>query len=163
MITSSNTIAIAGSQGYGTTVYPSDFTPSCDAYAFASSSAGSSCARDARATILEAMSTDGKNIFANLTMRPADSPRYPLSFFANVTNQPIFADGKTCDKQVRYFNTSLSLGQFAPKPVKAHVATNLDPIGGRKELAEVYGYQVASAFAEYNGQECKSLKGYPGS
>lgn len=52
--------------------------------------------------------------------------RYPIEVFVNVTNQPIFGDGLSCDRQVRLFNTSLSQGRRA---VRGEVYGDLEPLG----------------------------------
>lgn len=152
MITASNTGAIDGSEAYGTVVHPSTFAPECDAYA----------------------TLPGGNTFFNATsdqtymslqfqrLASCQSVPYPLSFFHNVTNQPIFAAGETCDQMIRLFDTPLSQGAFAPIPVKTKVESNIGPFTCKTSFTGVFGFQITTPFIENNYLSCDTLKGYHG-
>lgn len=110
------------------------------------------------------------------------SSPYPLDFFKNITNQPTFASiGGTCDNMIRFFDTSMSKGKFAPVSVMGRVkAVNTFPFveegelnsgsnaatsqGGEKEWewTKVYGVQVATPFIENNYLDCETMRGYDG-
>jgi len=80
----------------------------------------------------------------------------------NATNQPIFADGRSCDKFVRYFNTSVTIGQNAAVPIKGHVMLNSGHVlPESRTIKDVYGFKLGTAFIEVN-TTCESLKGYTG-
>lgn len=155
MISSTVPIAIAGSEEYGTTVHPSAFQPGCDAYA--RSAAGA-------ALTLEANALDGSAVHFAMAFSPlqagVDANPFPVGFYQNVTNQPIFANGVQCDRQVRLFNSTLNQGEFAPVPVKGRIVSNLSPMDFSAGLDGVFGMLVDTPFVEFNGLECQSLKGY---
>lgn len=84
-----------------------------------------------------------------------------LSSYKNVTNQPIFSDGVTCDKQINLFNTSLSTGKNAPVGIRGKIKIML-PYFPVEDSAfdEVYGIKLDITFVENPGLLCPSLKGY---
>ena len=88
---------------------------------------------------------------------------YPLSFFQNATNQPTFADGKTCDNMIRFFNTSLTT-EGGIERVKGTVRARLHPFGGEKEMEwrGVGGVRLDTAFVENNYLPCEEFRGYGG-
>lgn len=148
IITSTNQIAIVGSEAYGTIVYPGAFEPECDAYS------------DDDETYFEATSTKG-SAFMSLDFSPRKKKPTPtnemINFFKNVTNQPIFANGTTCDWMVRLFNTSVTEGEYAPVAVKGTVRSKIGPFPGRKKFEGLQGIQVATPFIERNYLDCKTL------
>jgi len=88
---------------------------------------------------------------------------YPLELFKNITNQPTFANASTCDNMIRWFNTSMSVGEFAPAPVLGRIRANAFPYEGtEKEWTAVYGVQVATPFIENNYLDCRTMAGYVG-
>lgn len=96
---------------------------------------------------------------------------YPLDFYKNVTNQPIFGNGSLCDLQVRLFNSTINQGVYAPIPVKGKIYSNLPPlnqsiidgnIDDDKAQEAVFGILVDSPFIEYTGLDCQTLAGYSG-
>lgn len=141
-------IAVQGSEAYGTVVYPATFEPECDAYG------------DNDETYFEAQSTNG-SAFISLDFSPRKKNPTPsvefLNFFKNVTNQPIFANGTTCDWMTRLFNTSVSEAPFAPVAVKGTVRSRIGPFLGRKKFEGIYGIQIATPFIERNYLDCKTL------
>jgi hypothetical protein len=156
LMTASNAIALSGAQDYGTVVYPAAFDPPCDAYR---SSGG-----DKGATTFSASSA---NTSLHSAFRPAPHAiSTPLSFFANVTNQPTFADGRTCDNMIRLFGTALSTGANGIEEVTGHVQVKgVWPLeGGEEKTWEgVEGVRFASAFVENNYLDCEGFRGYDGS
>jgi hypothetical protein len=154
LIQADNELAIEGSRAYGTPTYPATFDPPCDAYGTRPNGVG----------YFHAKSTDAAAIYVDVVTRP-DKRRchahYPLELFKNVTNQPIFGNGTTCDKQIRLFNTSLSASPYEPRAVQAKVSTNMPPLS-QDGLGNVFGWQVDTAFIEFNALDCQSLKGYSG-
>lgn len=156
-------IAINGSRAYGTTVYPATFQPGCDAYTrFANGTTtftGTSSSTDAKTT----------TVHASLQFSPIEQDDdcgdnneenpFPVSFYQNITNQPIFGNGTTCDQQIRLFNSTLNQGAFAPVPVKGTIVSNLPPVDASAGV-DVFGILIDTPFIEYNGVDCQSLKGY---
>lgn len=153
MISATNEVAINGSRDYGTTVSAATFEPSYEAYARMTNSS----------VYLSARATDGSGTFARLDFSPLEagvaSP-FPTTFYQNITNQPIFANGTKCDNQIRLFNSTLNEGEFAPVPVKGTISSNISPLDVSYGLGGVFGLLIDTPFIEYNNLDCPSLKGY---
>lgn len=158
MISNNVEVAIEGSRDYGTKVSAASFEPNCEAYA--SSGNGS--------VTFSANATDGSGTFAMLNFSPlgadgcTDTNPFPVGFYQNITNQPIFANGTQCDRQIRLFNSTLNQGQYAPVPVKGTISSNISPLDASQGLADVFGMLIDTPFIEYNGLDCQTLKGYSG-
>ena len=158
LISSDNLAAIQGGQNYGQVIYPATFDPPCDAYR----AGPRKCDTYLKTTDTNSSDTFVEIQFAAITNR-AKFP-YTLSFFKNITNQPIFGDGRVCDKQIRFFNTSISAAPFEPRFVKGTVSANLPPMPRvtKKRGVDYYGIQVDTAFIEINDIVCSTLQGYNG-
>lgn len=163
MISHTNDIAIEGSKTYGTAVSAAAFSPNCEAYERAADDDGGA------AVALAANATDGSDTFVRLRFAPLDAAAnpFPLALYQNITNQPIFANGTQCDRQIRLFNSTLNQGAFAPVPVRGSIATNLAPLDtttnqGLLLTDDVFGMLIDTPFIEYNGLDCQSLQGYSG-
>ena len=132
-------------------MYPATFDPQCDAY-------GS----HRHETYFKAKGTNTTK-FMSLDFSPLKHHHVPssqlLNYFKNVTNQPSFADGKTCDLMIRFFNTSVTEAPYAPVAVKGSVQSNIGPFTGYECFEDLRGVQVATAFIERNYLECSTLKG----
>ena len=155
LIEASNSDAIVGSRAYGTTVEPSTFDPLCDAYRIA----------DKGARYFRGMASNDSGTFLQLEFWPlnnGEASPFPVDFFKNVTNQPSFANGSTCDSQIRLFHTALSEGEFAPVSVRGQVTANLPPLQGKQGLGDIYGVEVTTPFIENNYLDCQTLKGFEG-
>ncbi|KAB5575431.1 hypothetical protein GE09DRAFT_955372 [Coniochaeta sp. 2T2.1] len=157
LITSTHRIALQGSAAYGTVVSPATFRPACDAYD----------ALPNGATFFGARSIDNGDAYAELEVSAIpDSVTgpYTIEMFRNITNQPTFANGSTCDQMIRLFGTSMSRGAYEPVLVKGRVRVKgLAPLDGEKEVWDgVYGVQVATPFVENNYLDCSGLRGYDG-
>ncbi|KAJ4331574.1 hypothetical protein N0V95_009854, partial [Ascochyta clinopodiicola] len=85
LMSAGHDIALKGAMDYGTNVFPAHFDPPCDAYRRAADGS----------TLFTASADDGRAAISTLFAPAAAPPLYPLSFFANITNQPTFADGRT--------------------------------------------------------------------
>ena len=93
---------------------------------------------------------------------PASSP-FPLELFKNITNQPTFANASSCDNMIRLFNTTMSIGEHAPVPVRGRVRARAFPFeASEAEWSDVYGVQVATPFVENNYLDCRTMRGYSG-
>ncbi|KAK2048597.1 hypothetical protein LZ31DRAFT_591563 [Colletotrichum somersetense] len=147
LISATNPTAISGSEAYGTDVHAATFTPECDAYA-ALPEGGNSFNASAGAT------------YMSLEMKSSCSSPYTLGMFDAIINQPIFANGTQCDQQIRFFNTTLTQGAYAPVPVRGTVKSNLGPFQTDAAFADVAGFQVATAFIENNYLPCNMFRGY---
>ncbi|PSR85798.1 hypothetical protein BD289DRAFT_482497 [Coniella lustricola] len=179
LISAANEIAITGSQAYGTFVAPAVFDQSCDAY---SQSADGSVHFAARATttvetlISDTVANQNSSLYATINFSPLSSTGadaqtnmnpYPIDFYKNVTNQPIFANGSQCDSQVRLFNSTINQGAYAPVPVKGAIYSNLQPlnqsiIDAAEREYGIFGILVDTPFIEYNLLDCQSLAGSSG-
>jgi hypothetical protein len=142
-------MAIGGSMQYGTVVSPATFEPECNAYA--KSADGT--------TSIHARSIDGQTFveLSGAAKRSANQPEFPLAFLEQILNQPAFADGSTCDRMQRPFDTSLSKGVFAPKFVKGDVRARLGPFADVEVWRGLQGVQVATPFVEDNYLDCRTL------
>jgi hypothetical protein len=157
-MTADHEIALKGALDYGTNVYPSTFSPACDAY---------SPVPDAKVpgtTIFSAESTaSGSSSAAAITslFAPTLESAFPLSFYVNFTNQPTFADGKTCDNMIRLFNTSVTVAPNRIESVVGTVRARIFPFGAQQqEWRGVHGLRMDTAFIENNYLPCESFRGY---
>lgn len=154
LMTAGHEIAVKGAMDYGTVTYPSSFEPSCDAYRSVPNS------KEPGTTYFKAISNDaGAASIATLFSSTAQDP-FPLSFFKNFTNQPTFADGKTCDNLIRLFNTSVSTAPNKIETVKGTVRAKIFPFKKEHEWRNVYGIRLDSAFIENNYLPCENFRGY---
>lgn len=191
LISAGNDIAIDGSRAYGTRVWPARFEPGCQAYEILEN--GRTYFRGVstydNADDLSGSKENEKSIEVEMTRLLSSSfglgSPYTLDFLKNITNQPTFAKpGGTCDNMIRFFDTSMSRGKFAPVPVRGRVrAVNMFPFvedkldldlagldsddaGSKRqrewEWADVYGMQVATPFIENNYLDCEAMRGYEG-
>ncbi|KAF2870318.1 hypothetical protein BDV95DRAFT_78772 [Massariosphaeria phaeospora] len=156
LMTAGHDIALNGAIEYGTKVFPAAFEPQCDAYRVVPNSKrpgtsyfGARSAEAGAASLTTLFSSTEKEIF-------------PLDFFKNFTNQPTFADAKTCDNMIRLFNTSVTTSPNGIEPVKGTVRAHLYPFSEEREWKSVYGLRFASAFVENNYLPCESFRGYDG-
>jgi hypothetical protein len=150
-------IALEGSRAYGTTVSPAEYDPACNAYRTLASGA-----QYFRATSTAPATTGSAAEFIELEMAPASSGSgspYPLALFRNVTNQPTFANGSTCDNMIRLFNTTMSAQATA---VRGRVRAQALPFGAERTWQDVWGVQVATPFIENNYLDCRTMQGYTG-
>jgi len=155
LITASHSIAVQGSREYGTVVSPAEWDPPCDAYRALPN--GNNFFRGKSIDSSEFVEVEMARL-KDLSLNP-----YPLELFMNITNQPTFANASTCDNMIRWFNTSMSVGNFAPAPVLGRIRANAFPYEGtEKEWTAVYGVQVATPFIENNYLDCRTMKGYVG-
>lgn len=144
-------MAVTGSRDYGTTVSASTFTPACDA--FERSSNGS--------LTFSGQASDGSGSYAAVSAAPpaqGETSPFPLSLYQNITNQPIFANGSQCDNQIRFFNSSIN----EPQVVKVTAFSNMAPLDASAGAKDMFGVIINTPFVEYNGLDCKTLKGYSG-
>jgi hypothetical protein len=157
MISATNEIALQGSLAYGTEVTPAEFDPPCDA--FKQQRNGS--------LHFKAVGTQSPTTYMEVDFIPVlasalnRNGHYPLEAFMNITNQPTFANGTTCDNMIRLFNTSMTRGPaYAPVPVIGTVRAN----GIFPSLDSVWhgvrGVHVATPFIENNYLDCQTMKGY---
>lgn len=155
LITADHMIALQGSRDYGTVVSPAEWDPPCDAYRALPN--GNNFFRGKSRNSGEFVEVEMARL-SDVALNP-----YPLDFFKNITNQPTFANASTCDNMIRWFNTSMSVGEFAPRPVLGRIRANAFPYEGvEKEWTDVFGVQVATPFIENNYLDCQTMKGYVG-
>lgn len=148
LMTAGHEIALKGARDYGIDTIPAVFEPECDAYR-STSKPGE--------TRFSATSESGKASIETLFEPSEAGWTYSLEFFKNVTNQPIFADGKTCDNMIRLFNTSVTTGI---ETVKGSVRAEMPPFSEEKVWEGVEGIRLDSAFIENNYLPCESFRGY---
>lgn len=137
---------------YGTRVSPAEFEPLCDAYQ----------SLPGGATYFRAKSMgEYAEVEVSKLSRSAARP-YSIEVFKNITNQPTFANGSTCDNMIRLFDSSMSSGAYEPVFVKGRVSANIAPLEGAAEWSDVYGVQIATPFIENNYLDCRAMQGYAG-
>lgn len=169
LMTADHEIALKGALDYGTHVYPSSFTPACDAYAPVPSASvagttffSAQSVSDSPSSNTSSFSSDPSS-YASITsvFAPSSSSPFPLSFYKNFTNQPTFADGKTCDNMIRLFNTSVTLVPNGIESVVGTVRARIFPFGGeRQEWRGVHGVRMDTSFIENNYLPCEGFRGY---
>jgi hypothetical protein len=153
-MTADHDIALKGAADYGTNTFPASFEPGCDAYKAVPN------VKQPGTTFFRARSLKGPESISTL-FSSIDEERFPLDFFKNITNQPTFADGKTCDNMIRLFDTSLSSAPNQIERVVGTVKANIYPFASEQEWRNAYGLRFDSAFIENNYLSCESLRGYP--
>ena len=148
LMTAGHEIAIKGAQDYGTNTFASAFDPQCDAYRSVEGQPGAS-----------AFNARGENgtAFVDTLFEKTERMVFGLEFFRNVTNQPTFADGKTCDNMIRLFNTSVTT---SIESVKGSVRAKLPPFKGEEIWDGAEGIRLDSAFIENNYLPCENFRGY---
>ncbi|KAF2825466.1 hypothetical protein CC86DRAFT_43499 [Ophiobolus disseminans] len=155
LMSAGHEIALKGAMDYGTNVFASVFDPPCDAYQ-------STPSKDASTAYYSAKSSEvGAASVSTLFSSTQDSP-FPLSFFKNFTNQPTFADGKTCDNMIRLYNTSVTTSPNQIETVRGSVKVNIPPFSDEQEWKGVYGLRMDTAFIENNYLPCEDFRGYSG-
>jgi hypothetical protein len=155
MMSAGHDIALKGAMDYGTNVFASVFDPPCDAYRSVPSKHAGTAHFSAKS------SETGAASVSSLFSSSQDSP-FPLSFFKNFTNQPTFADGKTCDNMIRLFNTSVTTSPNRIERVKGSVKVKLAPFTSEQEWKGLYGVRMDTAFIENNYLPCENFRGYSG-
>lgn len=150
LMTAGHDIALKGARDYGTNVFDATFDPVCDAYRFAPGSVPGTTAFDARSEERNAASI-------STTFSPSQGWTYSLEFYKNVTNQPLFADGKTCDNMIRLFNTSVTTNI---ETVKGSVRAKIPPFDKEEIWEGAEGIRLDSAFIENNYLPCENFRGY---
>lgn len=156
LMTSDNDIALKGAMDYGTNTFPASFEPGCDAYRAVPNS------KKPGTTYFSAKSLEPGAASIATLFSTTEEEMFPLDFFKNFTNQPTFADGKTCDNMIRLFNTSVTTAPNRIERVKGTVRANLPPFSGEQEWRNVYGLRMDTAFIENNYLSCESFRGYSG-
>ncbi|KAF2194068.1 hypothetical protein K469DRAFT_727497 [Zopfia rhizophila CBS 207.26] len=154
LMTAGNDVALKGAMDYGTNTFPSTFEPGCDAYRTVSNS------NKPGTTFFSATSLKSGAASLSALFSPAKYEVFPLDFFKNFTNQPTFADGKTCDNMIRLFNTSVTAEPYGIEPVKGTVRAHLPPFTGEQEWTNVYGLRLDTSFIENNYLPCENFRGY---
>ncbi|KAK3297425.1 uncharacterized protein B0H64DRAFT_372793 [Chaetomium fimeti] len=154
LISAANEIAVEGSRAYGTIVSPAKYEPVCDAYRGLPN--GNTYFRGTSLASPEFVELEMARV-SHQTLNP-----YPVEFFRNITNQPTFANATSCDNMIRLFNTTMSVGEYAPVPVRGRVKAHTLPFGAEMEWTDIYGVQVATPFIENNYLDCETMRGYSG-
>lgn len=151
LITATNLIALQGARDYGTNVYAAEFNPVCDAYS-ATATPGT--------TELTSKSIEPNAAFVSTKFSTCTRGTYPWDFYKNVTNQPIFVDGKTCDNMIRLFNTSVTMAPNRIDFVTGEVKAKIPPFKGEVSWQHVHGLRLDTSFIENNHVPCENLRGY---
>ncbi|KFX90932.1 hypothetical protein V490_06193 [Pseudogymnoascus sp. VKM F-3557] len=153
IMTGTNTAAIEGAEAYGEIAVPATFKPENNSYAFTHSTKGGQIYMNAYTN-----ESDSAVVTTKFRPLPAIVP-WPLEFYINVTNQPIFADAVKCDQQITMFNTTLSTGENAPVGLIGDISISAPYLPSDSTFTNVFGLKVDIAFIENNLLECESLKG----
>ncbi|KAI4243694.1 MAG: hypothetical protein L6R40_003307 [Gallowayella cf. fulva] len=154
-----NIPAINGSQGYGYTVLPAYFNPADAPYKFAT--------RTGKAIISAVYRTSDppkhSRLVASTRFRPTQSSSIPLSFYKNITNQPLFGNkSSVCDNMMSFWNTSVTTGNYEPQPLIGDVVLTPPMVPRRRVWSGIQGVKAQRAFLEVNYLPCETLKGYQG-
>ncbi|OBT89193.1 hypothetical protein VE02_01667 [Pseudogymnoascus sp. 03VT05] len=153
ILTGTNTAAIGGSEAYGQIAIPATFKPENNSYAFSHSSRR-------QEIFLNAYTNESDTAVVTTKFRPLPSiGPWPLEFYVNVTNQPIFADAVKCDRQITFFNTTLSTGANAPVGIIGDISISAPYLPSDSTFRNVFGLKLDVAFIENNLLDCPSLKG----
>ena len=156
LMTAGHEIALNGAAEYGTHTFPANFDPGCDAYRAVPK------AKKPGTTYFGARSLEAGAASLTTLFATTNHEAFPLEFFKNTTNQPTFADGKTCDNMIRLFNTSVTTAPNMIQPVKGTVRANIFPFSTEQEWQNVYGLRLDTAFIENNYLPCENFRGYSG-
>ncbi|CAF9941662.1 MAG: hypothetical protein HETSPECPRED_003844 [Heterodermia speciosa] len=154
-------LAVSGAQAYGENVLPATFDPADAAYRRTSSGSISQKIYSGQNSQALGQPPAARTLFA-----PALSKRDQFSpaFYRNVTNQPIFGNDTTvCDNMIRFWNTSVSQGEYEPQDLYGEVELGPPLVGGRDRVWRgVKAVGVTTAFLENNYVPCVGLRGYKG-
>jgi hypothetical protein len=150
-MSSTNVMGISASREYGGEVYPATFEPECDAYAHIEGG-------------FTSYKTRAGDAFLDTTWQHITeaTPKASLmDFIKHTTNQPLFGINGMCNHQIRMFDTTLSTGAYAPRPVIGAVRANI-PSVSEKELVwtEAAGVQVNTAFIEKHMIPCEDVRNW---
>ncbi|EIN06050.1 hypothetical protein PUNSTDRAFT_54339 [Punctularia strigosozonata HHB-11173 SS5] len=158
LLLSVNLVAVLGSISVDET-HVGSFEPSCDPYA-AGSAAGETYFRAWNG--VDQLLGKQPSFAGNFTR--VDSQPYPIGFYKNITNQPLFGSVSTttCDNFITLFNSSVTAAPFAPVPVKGTLTVLPPFFPTATTFTDVFGLQMDNAFVEHTGVECSALKGYSG-
>lgn len=144
-------MGIKGSSEYGGEVYPAAFEPACDAYAHADNGRTS-------------YKTRASDAFLESTwqhMKHAKPSASIMHFIKHTTSQPLFGVGGMCNHQLRMFDTALSVGEHAPRPVKGAVRSNIPSVSETEMMwSEAMGVQVSSVFVEKHMIPCEEMRNW---
>ena len=152
--------AIAGTEAYGTPALPATFDPPNAAYKSTSPHSESisfSVYPNASETLKQPPA-------ASVRFRPASaSHSFPLAFYRNVTNQPIFGNNTVvCDKFIRFWNTTVTKGQYRPVNLQGDVKVSPPLVHEVTTWKNVQGVRATQAFLENNLVPCHNLAHYGG-
>ncbi|KAL8726119.1 MAG: hypothetical protein Q9166_006911 [cf. Caloplaca sp. 2 TL-2023] len=159
-----NLVAIQGSEAYGYDVLPGFFDPPDAAYRYAF--------RRGKNTISAVYTNTSSSrphrapkhdLVASTHFHPSSTNSIPLSFYKNITNQPMFGNNTAvCDKMISFWNTSVTTGEYVPQTVVGDVLLTPPMVPRAKVWRGVQGVKAQRAFLEVNYLKCESLKGYGG-
>lgn len=84
--------------------------------------------------------------------------------FENVIEQPVFgAPGGSCDNFIRFYNTSITTGVYAPQLYQGNVVIDLvTPVESYPNMAftGVYALKLDEAYIDNSMVACSTLAGY---
>ncbi|KAL8897221.1 MAG: hypothetical protein Q9207_007324 [Kuettlingeria erythrocarpa] len=161
-----NILVIDGIEAYGQTVLPAFFDPPDAAYKSAKNNKLISF------TVYANSSTSSSRHHRPCSNHPIastlfrDIPSIPpvsLSFFKNITNQPLFGNNSNiCDNQIALWNTTTSTGAYAPQGIVGEATISPPLVPRRTTFRGIRGIRADRTFLENNYLPCESLKGYAG-
>ncbi|KAH7119717.1 hypothetical protein B0J11DRAFT_67115 [Dendryphion nanum] len=156
LMSAGHDIGLKGAMDYGTNTFPAIFEPSCDAYKHVHNS------KKPGTTYFSAKSQGPNTASLTTLFSSVEEEMFPLEFFKNFTNQPTFADGKTCDNMIRLFDTSVTTAPNRIEHVKGTVRIHMPPFAEAQEWTNAYGLRMDTAFIENNYLPCENFRGYSG-
>ena len=151
-------IAIIGTEAYNITAVPATFVPGDAAY---TQEPWGGLSFDAYAGLDQML---GNPPSASVLLQETNSiSPLPLSFFKNITNQPMFGgNGLLCDNMIRFWNTTLSEGANAPIGLEGKIKLSPPVVPSKSIFPGVQSLAATTAFIENNYVNCATLKGYAG-
>ncbi|KAH7417268.1 hypothetical protein BKA64DRAFT_295493 [Cadophora sp. MPI-SDFR-AT-0126] len=159
LITETNLLGIGALPEYGTTPVPATFSPNLEAYGY---SGDASCPGERYFNAYSALEPPPKPTVAIKFKDIGIVAPWHMNFYINTTNQPIMTDGKLCDNQIFFYNTSLSNGFNAPRGVRGSVTLSAPLLPEDTSFNDVFGVRVDTAFLEIPSVPCAELQGYHG-
>lgn len=149
-VTRTSIVPILASSAYGTSTIPSRFDPPTGAYAYNETS--STTYMNVYTGLFKKQIAVSTNFVEQQSVGP-----WPFDFYVNVTNQPMFGSGSSCNLQTAYHNTTLSAEKVG---VKGSISIAAPYLPTDSIFTGVYGMRTTIGFIEDGYKDCASLKGY---
>lgn len=153
VIEATSPVAIAGVDNYGPPfATPGIFDPPCLPYNTSDSGVLTRTTRDLKGNVVAASSYAPVQGLESFTLAAA----------RNLTNQPITGAGILCDNFIVLWNSTVTLGQFAPVPLNGRITLSPPVYPSPTTFQNVEAWKADVAFVERGNKVCSTLQGYTG-